>query len=49
MQVTYDAYADTLTIVLREGPISESDEEKPRLILDFDADGNIVSAGPPRH
>jgi uncharacterized protein YuzE len=43
MQVTYDAHTDTLTIILRDAPVSESDEEKPGLILDFDADGNIIS------
>jgi uncharacterized protein YuzE len=43
VQVTYDASTDTLTIILRDAPVSESDEEKSGLILDYDADGNVVS------
>ena len=43
MRVVYDAKTDTLTIVLAETPIVESDEEKPGVILDYDASGNIVS------
>ncbi len=42
MRVTYDARTDTLTIILRETPVSESDEDKPGVILDYDADGNLV-------
>ena len=43
MEVIYDKRTDTLTIILNRSPVSESDEEKPGLILDYDADGNIVS------
>jgi len=44
MKVTYDAETDTLTILLREGAaIAESDEDKPGVILDYDANGNLVS------
>jgi uncharacterized protein YuzE len=43
MKVTYDARTDTLSIVLSHQPIVESDEEKPGVILDFDAAGNVVS------
>jgi uncharacterized protein YuzE len=43
MKVTYDARTDTLSIVLNAQPIVESDEEKPGVILDFDAAGNVVS------
>jgi len=32
-----------LTIILRETPIVESDEEKPGVTLDYDASANIVS------
>ncbi|WP_324667948.1 DUF2283 domain-containing protein [Geochorda subterranea] len=42
MRVTYDARTDTLTIILRDAPVSESDEDKPGVILDYDADGNLV-------
>ncbi len=40
MKVTYDQEVDILNIELSE---TESDEDKPGVILDYDADGNIVS------
>ncbi len=43
MRVVYDRTTDTLTIILNETPIVESDEDKPGIILDYDATGNIVS------
>ena len=43
MRVIYDAQTDTLTIILSEAPVLESDEDKPGMILDYDADGNVVS------
>ena len=43
MRVNYDAGTDTLTVVLRNAPVVESDEDKPGVILDYDADGNLVS------
>lgn len=42
MKFGYDAETDTLRIVLGSAPIAESDEDKPGVILDYDADGNIV-------
>ena len=42
MRVTYDPRSDTLTVVLRDVPVEESDEEKPGVILDYDAAGEIV-------
>ena len=42
MKVTYDPEVDVLRIVFRPGPIEESDEEKPGVILDYDRKGNIV-------
>lgn len=43
MKVLYDQATDTLTVILNDTPISESDEEKPGVILDYDAEGNLVS------
>ena len=44
MKVNYDRRTDTLTVVLKEkAQIAESDEDKPGVILDYDADGNLVS------
>jgi uncharacterized protein YuzE len=44
MKVRYDRRSDTLTMLLKEGvEVTESDEEKPGIILDFDAAGDLVS------
>lgn len=43
MWVAYDPKTDTLTIILSDTPVVESDEDKPGVILDYDATGNIVS------
>ena len=43
MRVVYDSKTDTLTIILSEAPVAESDEDKPGVILDYDASGNLIS------
>ena len=43
MRVVYDRETDTLTITLGEAPVAESDEDKPGIILDYDAHGNLLS------
>ena len=42
MKVEYDGETDTLTVILRQGVVAESDEDKPGIILDYDRDGNVV-------
>ena len=42
MKVTYDPEVDIVRILLSDSPIEESDEEKPGVIFDYDADGNVV-------
>lgn len=43
MKVSYDTATDTLTLTFRDAPVAETDEEKPGVLLDYDAAGNIVS------
>jgi len=43
MKVIYDPHTDTLTLILKDSPVVESDEAKPGIILDYDAEGNLVS------
>lgn len=43
MKVIYDKETDTLSIILRDGRIVESDEAREGLILDYDKAGRIVS------
>ena len=42
MKITYYTETDTFRIILSEVAIDESDEEKPGVILDYDAAGNVV-------
>lgn len=44
MKVSYDQRTDTLSVVLKEGvQVSESDEDKPGVILDYDEQGDLIS------
>ncbi len=42
MKVTYDGETDSLTIVLRDERIKESDEVRPGVVADFGYDGGVV-------
>ena len=42
MKITYYTETDTLRIILSEVAVDESDEDKPGVILDYDAGGNVV-------
>jgi uncharacterized protein YuzE len=42
MKIVYDPEVDVLTITLSNAVIEESDEDKPGVILDYDAIGNLV-------
>jgi len=42
MKVKYDAEVDVMRIIFSDSEISESDEEKPGIILDYDDKGEIV-------
>jgi len=43
MRVIYDNETDTLTVILADTSVAESDEDKPGIVLDYDASGNLVS------
>ena len=44
MKARYDRHTDTLSVVLKAGAaVTESDEPRPGVVLDFDAAGDLVS------
>lgn len=43
MKVIYDADADTLSLILRDEAVAESDEVGEGIIIDYGRDGKIVS------
>ena len=44
MKVSYDERTDTLSVILKaNASVSESDEDKPGVILDYDEHGDLVS------
>lgn len=42
MKATYDSEVDVLRLLFSDTSIEESDEDKPGVILDYDAQGNLV-------
>ncbi len=48
MKVNYDLHTDILTVILKDNvAVAESDEDKPGVILDYDAKGELVSPPSP--
>jgi uncharacterized protein YuzE len=43
MKVIYDPETDTLSVHLSDATVADSDESRPGMILDFDAEGHIVA------
>jgi YD repeat-containing protein len=43
MKVIYDKESDTLSIILSDAKVAESDETREGLILDYDRAGRLVS------
>ena len=42
MKIEYDPKADAMYIRLANGAVSDSDEVRPGVVLDFDAEGNVL-------
>jgi uncharacterized protein YuzE len=42
MRIKYDKETDIVYIMFSDSLVAESDEEKPGIILDYDAQGTIV-------
>jgi uncharacterized protein YuzE len=42
LKVTYDSELDVLRVLFSDARIEESDKDKPGVILDYDAAGNVV-------
>jgi len=43
MKVVYDPETDTLSLIFRDDKISESDEIREGIIIDYNKEGRIVS------
>jgi uncharacterized protein YuzE len=43
MKVAHDIATDTLTVVLRDAAVAESDESRPGVVLDYDDGGRLVA------
>jgi uncharacterized protein YuzE len=42
MKIEYDPKADAMYIRLSDGVVADSDEVRPGVVLDFDADGKVL-------
>ncbi|HIC92503.1 MAG TPA: DUF2283 domain-containing protein [Syntrophaceae bacterium] len=43
MKIIYDPETDTLSVIFKDTPVEESDEDKEGIILDYDVEGHLVS------
>jgi uncharacterized protein YuzE len=43
MKVLFDPETDTLSVLVMEGVVAETDEPRPGIILDYDAGGSLLS------
>jgi len=43
MRVIFDPETDTLSLILKEDKVAESDEVREGIIIDYNKDGKIVS------
>ncbi len=43
MKVIYDAETDTLSLILQNKPVIESDERSEGIIFDYGQDGRVIS------
>jgi uncharacterized protein YuzE len=43
VKVIYDKESDTLSLILSDGKVADSDEPREGLILDYDRSGRLVS------
>jgi len=43
MKIIYDQETDTMTVIIKEASVEESDEAKSGIIIDYDSQGDIVS------
>lgn len=43
MKIRYDRETDTLTIILRDAPVADSDQGQRGVIVDYDAQGEVVA------
>jgi uncharacterized protein YuzE len=43
MKIIYDQVTDTMTVILKDAAVEESDEAKNGVIIDYDTEGDIVS------
>lgn len=43
MKVIYDKETDTMDLIFHEGKVSESDELRDSIIIDYDEEGRIIA------